>query len=74
MIITRPLNKNEPDFFEEENLSSQVLTVKDTDGNIIEQIEPPAGGWSHDLLEAHIFKVPVWDAYLGNIWVGSSEV
>lgn len=74
MIITRPQYPNEQDFLNNENLINRTLILKDIDGSVISQIEAPVGGWSHDLLEKLRFDIPVWEAYLGNIWIGSSEV
>ena len=39
-------------------------------------IEAPSNGWTHQQIAAHITfnKFECWDAYLGNSWIGSSEV
>ncbi|MEH6454823.1 MAG: hypothetical protein V7749_00745 [Cocleimonas sp.] len=74
MIITRPV-KCEVDFLQD--LINKPLVVKDFDANIVKTIEPPLNGWTHDKLESigfYDYSPHYWDAYLGSVWIGSSEV
>jgi hypothetical protein len=77
MIITRPLNANEPDLLK--GLEYATLTVQDLDGAVL-FTKVSATAWTHDELERIAAEVvPVfangngWNAYLGTLWIGSSE-
>ncbi|MCG3740697.1 hypothetical protein [Vibrio cincinnatiensis] len=74
MIVARPLNDHEPDLLV--GFDRQPLIVKNLDGKEIHRIDAPGDGWSHDVLESIDFYCisPQWDAYLGEQWIGSSEV
>ncbi|HAS6097504.1 TPA: hypothetical protein I7145_23125 [Vibrio vulnificus] len=74
MIVARPLNDHEPDLLV--GFERQPLVVKDLDGKEIYRIDAPDNGWSHDVLESiDFYSISTqWDAYLGEQWVGSSEV
>lgn len=75
MIVTRPINQNEPDLLS--GNVSKVFNIFDLDGALVCTIEPPAGGWTHDKLEAidcYALAPYGWDAYLQNDWIGSSEI
>lgn len=55
------------------------LTVKDLQGDILLQLDPPPGGWTHDrLCQASEDLAGVTHAgaegFLGEQWVGSTEV
>lgn len=75
MIITRPINDSEPDLligFEQND-----LIIKDLDSNVVATITSNKNGWTHDALETFDFDSysPFgWVAYLGEEWIGSSEV
>jgi hypothetical protein len=55
------------------------LEIRTLEGVVIEKLAAPNSGWTHDNLEA---TAPAYkkriddgaDAYLGPIWVGSTEV
>ena len=54
------------------------LSVTRLDGALIATIEPPAGGWTHELLEQEAERLREdtrvgADAWLGTTWVGSTE-
>ena len=75
MIISRPINYSEIDLLI--GNEHQCLIIKDLDGYITKEINAPKSGYTHELLEVidyFIYSPNGWDAYLGNIWIGSSEV
>lgn len=52
------------------------LTVLDGDQNLVLEMPAPAIGWTQRLLEsvtAHL-TMPELDAFLGEEWVGSTEI
>lgn len=56
-----------------------VLLIKNLNGDAITSITPPQTGWSHRSLTEVAEDLPPEtergaDAYLGNVWVGSTEV
>lgn len=58
---------------------SKPLKVVDLDGKELETRQQPDGGWSHDkLLEVAQVLGGITtngaDAFLGDVWVGSTEV
>jgi hypothetical protein len=74
MIITRP-KSGEVDFLP--GLINEALFIKDFDSNVVATLAAPDGGWSHDELESinfYNYSQHYWDVYLGDVWVGSSEV
>ncbi len=74
MIIARPLHPNEPDLLA--GNEHQPLIVKNLDEKEVRRIDAPENGWSLEQLEQTDYQQisPEWDAYLGNQWIGSSEV
>jgi hypothetical protein len=53
-----------------------TLTVLDADQNLVFEMPAPKSGWSQRMLEsvtAHLF-LPESDAFLGDTWVGSTEI
>ncbi|EOG8381080.1 MULTISPECIES: hypothetical protein [Pseudomonas] len=57
----------------------QPLEIRSLTGSIIKQLQAPATGWSHDsLIEVAARQHELYrdgaDAYLGNEWIGSTEV
>ncbi|NCO45607.1 MAG: hypothetical protein GW890_03915 [Vibrio sp.] len=56
----------------------QPILLKDLDGNVIRDVQPPSGGWNAD----HVNAIQVtdheqeygYDVYLGDVWFGSSEM
>ncbi|EJL6419995.1 TPA: hypothetical protein SLZ57_003506 [Vibrio cholerae] len=74
MIVTRPSNDQEPDLLV--GFERQPLVVKDLDGKDIHRVDAPDNGWTHDILERIDYYCisAQWDAYLGEQWIGSSEV
>lgn len=74
MIVARPANHCEPDLLSgHENL---VLRFVDLDSDrVLMSIVPPTGGWSHAALESVSPPTATpWNALLGSLWIGSSEV
>jgi hypothetical protein len=79
-LIARPTNTNEPDLLD--GNERKPLIVRDLAGT--DRIEiPTATGWTHDALEqastspavkAFIANHGGADAYLGDVWIGSTEV
>ncbi|MBF6615556.1 MAG: hypothetical protein ITG07_02405 [Candidimonas sp.] len=68
---------NEPDLLAA--TKHLTLKIRDLDGATIKTIPAPATGWTHDRLlaiaarhEDLVFEGA--DAYLGDCWVGSTEV
>lgn len=53
------------------------LIIKSIEGELMETIQPPKDGWTHDSLESLYisqYSPNGWDAYLGTQWIGSSEI
>ena len=74
-IVSRPLNHNEPDLLI--GNEHQCLIIKDLDSNVVAKIHAPHSGYTHDLLESVDYfahSPDGWEAYLGSVWIGSSEV
>ena len=60
-------------------LRYERLAVRALDGSLIVEIDPPQGGWTHeDLVARATFLERTTtdgaDAFLGRVWVGSTEV
>ena len=79
MIITRPVKPTEKDLLI--GLEGSLLLITSLDDEVIKKIDAPAGGWSHDALEAIDYDAidpNGWNAYLTEVssdnWIGSSEV
>ena len=75
MIISRPINHSEIDLLI--GNEHQCLIIKDLEGKITKEIYAPQGGYTHELLELidyFIYSPNGWDAYLGDGWIGSSEI
>ncbi|MEZ9360274.1 hypothetical protein AB4175_10365 [Vibrio cyclitrophicus] len=75
MIVARSLSPAEPDLMEGHALA--LLRVVSLEGEEVVQYKAPKGGWTHDALECvDYFSVSLdgWDAYLGEQWIGSSEI
>jgi hypothetical protein len=77
MIVARPVNDLEPDLLE--GNESNDLIIYDLDGIELERHISPIGKWTHDLLDQFSTQFNIrlklgWDAYLGESWIGSSEV
>lgn len=62
----------EPDILQ--GVRHEALTVRDLDGGVAYHQLAPAQGWTHDALCS--LEIPAWcaDAYLGEVWVGSTEI
>lgn len=73
MIISRPLSPNEPDLLQgREKLPLRFICAA---GAELANVHAPSGGWTHDGLEAATPPdAEPWNAYLGEQWVGSSEL
>lgn len=55
------------------------LQVRTLEGEIIDEVTAPENGWTHLLLALEAERLAPFtgggaDAYLGDIWVGSTEV
>lgn len=76
-FITNQLN-------DEKDILTPVMTrpllILSTEGQLLARFDSPATGWTHHALcQMNIVFEPAWsfcgaDAYLGEQWVGSSEV
>lgn len=75
MIVSRSLDADEPDLLlGYEHCSLRIL---DLDGEEQVCYAAPKQGWTHESLESvdyHSVSPNGWDAYLGQQWIGSSEV
>lgn len=75
MIVSHPWRSHEQDLLlghEHDDLS-----IRDLKGKECVCYAPPYQGWTHDALECvDYFSVSPdgWEAYLGEQWIGSSEV
>ncbi|AZR43655.1 hypothetical protein [Marinobacter salarius] len=57
-------------------VAHHTLTVLDADQNLVFEMPAPKSGWSQWMLEsvtAHLI-LPELDAFLGEEWVGSTEI
>ena len=74
MIIARPVLPGEPDLLP--GFEGATLKLIGANGGEVARYSAPSSGWTHDALEAleHEFTLYQWDAYLGDQWIGSSEV
>lgn len=60
-------------------LKGERLTVLSLEAVLIAEVEPPVCGWTHDQLVAQAASLEGKtaggaEAYLGGVWVGSTEV
>lgn len=73
-IIVRP-QRNEPDILSgQEHLP---LTILDLTDNVVVVIPAPSNGWNIEMLESVDCDEAApfgWNAYLGDRWIGSSEL
>lgn len=74
MIVSRSEKLGEPDLLlGNEQFQLRFVTLEN-DRNI-EVIAAPIGGWTHNALEAiKLPDVEAWNAFLGQQWIGSSEI
>ena len=73
MLVAKPLNK-EPDLLKG-NEMKQLRFVSLDNQVVIGETQAPSGGWTHQLLEASTLPTnEPWNAFLGQTWIGSSEV
>lgn len=74
MIVARPISNDEPNllFGNEHN----DLVIRSLDGCVLAKYPSPSNGWTFDELEnmEHRLNFDGWDAYLNQVWIGSSEV
>jgi hypothetical protein len=57
-------------------VTHHTLSVLDADRNLVFEMPAPESGWSQRMLEsvtAHL-TLPELDAFLGEEWVGSTEI
>lgn len=75
MIISRTANETEKDLLI--GFENEPLTIKCMDDKADVVIEPANGFWTHEALELIDYNKHSpfgWDAYLGDQWIGSSEI
>ncbi|WP_018984049.1 hypothetical protein [Salinimonas chungwhensis] len=75
MIVARAINEKEPDLLV--GYETLNLIIKDLGGEVVTELPPADGIWTHDALELVDYDKHSpfgWDAYLGDQWIGSSEV
>jgi len=70
-LVARANRTNECDLLQGYEL--QTLHFK-SEGRILQSIPAPSQGWSHELIEGLSAPGVCWDAYLGNQWIGGSEI
>ena len=64
-----------PDFLPP--VSAEALKIRSLEGEHLMTIAAPAGGWTHEKLEATKIDLDLTDgadAYVGSEWVGSTEI
>lgn len=74
-IVAEPINENEPDLLI--GNKNKTLTIQELAGKVLASIRPDSTGWTHaQLLVIDIDSMAPegWDAYLGDEWIGSSEI
>jgi hypothetical protein len=75
MIVAQPINEKEPNLLI--GNENKGLTIQDLAGKVLASISPDDTGWTHaQLLAIDIDSMAPegWDAYLGDEWIGSSEI
>ncbi|MEZ8862550.1 hypothetical protein [Vibrio sp. 10N.247.311.51] len=77
-FITGRLNGHEPDFLTA--VKTNTLCLISMDGQLLATRDAPLSGWTHEsLCQTNELAQSEWafcgvDAYLGDQWVGSSEI
>jgi len=56
--------------------TDSTLIIKDLNGSTLLEVQAPDGGWSHPRLQAWAGDNPIFegDAFLGDLWIGGTEV
>lgn len=75
MIVSRPQHPNERDLLLEHKDDS--LSIQNLESIELACYHAPEQGWTHDALECVDYSSVSpdgWEAYLGEQWIGSSEV
>lgn len=73
IIFITDVRKGEADILQ--SVASQPLIIRDSNKEVICEIAAPADGWTHEKLCCVEFNTDeIADAYLGEQWVGSTEV
>ncbi|MDC7692532.1 hypothetical protein [Vogesella indigofera] len=76
MIVTKPVSAQEKDLLLGNEHEDLIFT--NGEDEILLQLDAPATGWTHELLEKASehpsLAGKLWDAYLEGCWIGSSEV
>lgn len=74
--VARPTSAKEPDLLH--GNEDKPLIVKDLEKVEVMRFTPPDTGWTHDTIEATAIPEHVYfagcDFYLGDNWIGSTEV
>ncbi|MDN0082367.1 hypothetical protein QU487_06320 [Crenobacter sp. SG2305] len=78
-VIARPIRHGEPDLLI--GRENEALSVKGPTGDVVYSVSPSAP-WTHDsivqaLSHADVVRAvngDVADAYLGDVWIGSTEL
>ncbi|PSU31672.1 hypothetical protein [Photobacterium lutimaris] len=76
--VARPINPNEPCLLVDNEF--KPLNIKDEDNHVQHTIPAPSSGWDYNALEKACINVPglsneiAYCAYLGQQWVGSTEI
>lgn len=77
-FVTDIQTTHEPDILA--TVKDKPLLLLTIDGQLLARYEAPQGGWTHlALCRMNRFIMPAWselniDAFLGEQWVGSSEI
>ncbi|MFN1149603.1 hypothetical protein ACJ0RR_002666 [Serratia liquefaciens] len=74
-LVAQPISDKEPDLLI--GNENYPLKVQDLAGKVLTSISPDDTGWTHaQLLAIDIDSMAPegWDAYLGDEWIGSSEI
>jgi inactivated superfamily I helicase len=73
MIIARAFSV-EPDLLIGNETQDLIFYLGDSD-EVIKRMKTPESGWTHNLLDYSYQDIDdEWEAYLGEVWVGSSEI
>jgi len=63
----------EPDILT--TVKHMVLTIQNENGVILKSVPAPASGWTNELLQQHEkVNTSPSDAFISDVWVGSTEV
>jgi len=76
-FVTDVLGQHEPEILKP--VANEALVIRSLDGEVIYSTRAPVGGWTHPALmqlsaEIELITYRGAEAYIGDQWVGGTEV